>query len=302
MLMISADRGLDPHAAGWVVRTIIDGVRASTADVVVGESLADRVLAAAPHRATVVAVDASEEEGVQRSTAAAAAGVVWVTAGSGFGLRGRLHLSTGSATKVPLALVVMSDHAVDAAEVRMLAGAQVVRAVPPAPPDAQNGRCAAWVVRWDRWRLRRNAWTAPTGPHAESPRRPRPPVDCGSCWVRTMWRSFRSGAASRWLSSSPTASARAARLHPERRRTDRGVPVPRFLLRRAAPALRRARPPTRHPHRRPLAPARRGLRVLTTDPGAEEQPGRPAQSRGTGSLQRSARRCAGGGCSRRCAG
>ena len=131
--MISTDRGLDAHAASWAMRTIIDGVRASAADLVVGESLADRVLAAAPHRATVVAVDASEDEGMLRSIAAAAAGVVWVTAGSGCGLRERLHLSTGPSLKVPLALVVMSDHAVDTAEVRMLAGAQVVRAVRSVP-------------------------------------------------------------------------------------------------------------------------------------------------------------------------
>ncbi|MYB27932.1 MAG: hypothetical protein F4X38_02225, partial [Acidimicrobiaceae bacterium] len=133
MLMISTDRKLDPHATGWVVRTIIDGVRASAADLVVGDSLADRALAAAPHRATVVSVDGYEDDRVLRSTAAAAAGVVWVTAGSGCGLRGRLHLSTGPAATVPLALVVMSDHAVDAAEMRMLAGAQVVRAVPSGP-------------------------------------------------------------------------------------------------------------------------------------------------------------------------
>ena len=133
MLMVSADSWLDPQAAGWVVRTIIEGVRASAADLVVGESLADRALAAAPHRATVVAVDASTGDSVLRSTAAAAAGVVWVTAGSGCSLRERLHLHAGEAAKVPMALVVVSDHAVDTAELRMLAGAQAVRAVPPAP-------------------------------------------------------------------------------------------------------------------------------------------------------------------------
>ena len=133
MLMVSTDRRLDPYTAGWVVRTIIDGVRASAADLVVGESLADRALAAAPHRASVVALHPSGSDGVMRSTAAAAAGVVWVTAGSGCGLRDRLHLSTGPASTVPLALVVMSDHAVDTAEMRILAGAQVVRAVPSAP-------------------------------------------------------------------------------------------------------------------------------------------------------------------------
>ncbi len=133
MLMISADRTLDPHAAGWVVRTVIDGVRSSVADVVVGESLADRAVATAAHRATVVAVDAFADDSVLRSTASAAAGVLWVTVGAGRGLRARLHLSTGSAARVPLALVVMADQAVDAAEVRLLAGAQVVRAVTPMP-------------------------------------------------------------------------------------------------------------------------------------------------------------------------
>ena len=133
MLMVSADHRLDRQTAGWVVRTIIEGVRSSAADVVVGESLSDRTLEAAPHRAAVIAVDPSEGDGVHRSTAAAAAGVAWVTAGSGCGLRDRLHLSTGPATKVPLALVVVSDHAVDTAELRMLAGAQVVRTVPFAP-------------------------------------------------------------------------------------------------------------------------------------------------------------------------
>ena len=133
MLMVSADRRLDPHAAGWVVRTIIEGVRASAADVVVGESLADRTLAVSPHRAAVVAVDASEGDSVLRTTAAAAAGVVWVTAGSGSGLRGRLHLDSGPATRVPVALVVVSDLDVDTSELRMLAGAQAVRAVASAP-------------------------------------------------------------------------------------------------------------------------------------------------------------------------
>ena len=133
MLMVSADRRLDAQAAGWVVRTIIEGVRASAADLVVGESLADQALAAAPHRATVVAVDASTGDNVLRSTAAAAAGVVWVTAGSGCGVRDRLRLHAGEAAKVPVALVVVSDHAVDTAEVRMLAGVQAVRTVPPAP-------------------------------------------------------------------------------------------------------------------------------------------------------------------------
>ncbi|MXZ97861.1 MAG: CpaF family protein [Acidimicrobiaceae bacterium] len=133
MLMVSTDRRLDPQAAGWVVRTIIEGVRSSAADLVVGESLADRALAAAPHRASVVALDPCESDSVQRTTAAAAAGVVWVTAGSGRGLRDRLSLSTGSAARVPLALVVVADHAVDTAELRLLAGAQAVRAVPYTP-------------------------------------------------------------------------------------------------------------------------------------------------------------------------
>ena len=133
MLMVSADRTLDPQIAGWVVRTIIEGVRSSAADAVVGESLADRTLAAAPDRASVVAVDPAESETALRAAAAAAVGVVWVTHGSGRGLRGWLRLDAGPAARVPLALVVISDHDVDTAALRMLAGVQMVRAVAPAP-------------------------------------------------------------------------------------------------------------------------------------------------------------------------
>ncbi len=133
MLMISADRLLNKQTTAWVVRTIIDGIRASVPDVAVGESLADPSLTGAAHRATVVTVDGSADETVLRSTAAAAAGVVWITSGSGCGLRERLNLHTGPAANVRLALVIMSDHAVDAGELRMMAGAQVARAVPYAP-------------------------------------------------------------------------------------------------------------------------------------------------------------------------
>lgn len=132
MLMISTDRMLDQRTAGWIVRTIIDGVRASIADVAVGDSLADPTLAAAAHRATVVTVDESAGDSVLNS-AAAAAGVVWVTCGSGCGLRERLNLHTKSAADVKLALVVVSDHPVNTGELRMMAGAQVTRAVPFAP-------------------------------------------------------------------------------------------------------------------------------------------------------------------------
>ncbi len=140
MLMVSADRSLDPHVAGWVVRTIIEGVQASAPDTVVGESLADRALAAAPDRAAVAAVDPVERETVLRAAAAAAAGVVWVTHGSGSGLRRRLGLDAGPASRVPIALVVVSDHDVDTAELRLMAGVQMVRAVPPAPTRRSERR------------------------------------------------------------------------------------------------------------------------------------------------------------------
>ena len=131
--MVSADRDLDRHAADWVVRIIIEGVRASAPDAVMGESLADPALAAAPDRASVAAVDPAESETVLRAAAAAAAGVVWVTGGSGRGLRSRLGLNAGPALRVPIALVVISSHEVDTAELRVLAGVQMVRAVPPLP-------------------------------------------------------------------------------------------------------------------------------------------------------------------------
>ena len=140
MLMVSADRTLDPQTAGWVVRTIIEGVRSSAADAVVGESLADRTLAAAPDRASIVAVDPADSETAMRAAAAAAAGVVWVTRGSGRGLRDRLRLDAGPAARVPVALVVISEHDVNTAELRVLAGVQTVRAVPPAPTRRSERR------------------------------------------------------------------------------------------------------------------------------------------------------------------
>ena len=138
--MVSADRRLDPLAAGWVMRAIIDGVRASAADVVVGESLADRSLAAAPDRATVITVDAAEGERTLRATAAAAAGVVWVTPGSGQSVRDWLRMDAGPATRVPIALVVVSDGDVDTARLRLLAGVQAVRAVPRMPTTRSERR------------------------------------------------------------------------------------------------------------------------------------------------------------------
>ena len=138
--MVSADSALDPQTAGWVVRTIIEGVRSSAADAVVGESLADRTLAAAPNKASVVAVDPAASETVLRAAAAAAAGVVWVTRGSGRGLRDRLRLDAGPAARVPVALVVICEHDVNTAELRVLAGVQMVRAVPPAPTRRSERR------------------------------------------------------------------------------------------------------------------------------------------------------------------
>ena len=138
--MISADRELNPQTAGWVVRTIIEGVRSSAPDAVVGESLADRTLAAAPDRASVAAIDPAESETVLRAAAAAAAGVVWVASDSGRGLRSRLGLDAGPASRVPIALIVISDHDVDTARVRVLAGVQVARVVPPAPTRRSERR------------------------------------------------------------------------------------------------------------------------------------------------------------------
>ena len=140
MLMISADRRLDPQIAGWVVRTIIEGVRSSAPGAVVGESLADRTLAAAPDRASVAAIDPTESETVLRAAAAAAAGVVWVASDPGRGLRSRLGLDAGPASRVPIALIVISDHDVDTARVRILAGVQVARVVPPAPTRRSERR------------------------------------------------------------------------------------------------------------------------------------------------------------------
>jgi len=133
MLMISTDRLLDSQTAGWMTRTIIEGIRASIADVTVGDSLADPALAAAAHQATVVTVEESDDTDMLCATAAAAAGVVWVTSGSGCGMRERLNLHTSSAANVKLVVVIVSDHPLNTGELRVMSGAQVVRAVPYTP-------------------------------------------------------------------------------------------------------------------------------------------------------------------------
>ena len=132
MLMVSADRSLDPRIAGWVTRSIIAGVRSGAADVVEGDSMAAPELAAAPDRAAVVTA-AGEEERALQATATAAAAVVWITPGSGEGVRGWLRLDTVAASRVPVVLVVVSDDDVDAARLRALAGVQMVKAVSPLP-------------------------------------------------------------------------------------------------------------------------------------------------------------------------
>ena len=130
--MVSADRSLDPRIAGWVTRSIIAGVRSGAADVVAGDSMSAPELAAASDRAAVVTA-AGEEQRALRATAAAAAAVVWITPGSGEGVRGWLRLDTVAASRVPVVLVVVSDDDVDAARLRVLAGVQMVKAVSPVP-------------------------------------------------------------------------------------------------------------------------------------------------------------------------
>ena len=133
MLMVTTDARLDPVAATWVRRSIIDGVRGSSADLVVGASLADPALTGAPDSASVVDVDGSAPERVLRATAAAAEGVVFVTGGRGEGVRSWLRLDTAAAAKIPVALVVVSDDDIDTARLRLVSGVQAVRTVSPVP-------------------------------------------------------------------------------------------------------------------------------------------------------------------------
>ena len=159
MLLVSTDRRLDPEACGWVARSIVDGVRAAVSDVVVGSSLGDRELLAAPDRASVVLAAGDTGERVLRASAAAAAGIVWVTAHSGQGYRRSLRVDTGPAAKVPVVLVIVSDDDVDTAAMRAHSGARMVRAVSPLPTRRAQRRlrrlgrslasCAAAPQRMD---------------------------------------------------------------------------------------------------------------------------------------------------------
>ena len=140
MLMVWSDPGLDALAAGWVARTVIDGVRAAAPDMVVGGSLADPELVEAPGRAAVVAVGADDGEQALRAAAAAAAGVVWITPRPADDARRRLCLDKNAAARVPVALIVVSDEDIDTARLRLTAGVQVVRSVPTAPAGRSERR------------------------------------------------------------------------------------------------------------------------------------------------------------------
>ena len=140
MLMLSADPELDATAAGWVTRTVVDGVRSSAPDMVLGESLADRELSGASGRAAVVTVGADESEQVLRAAAAAAAGVVWITPAPADDARRRLRLDKRSAIRLPMVLIVVTDDEVDTAQLRVVAGVQAVRWVPPAPTRRSERR------------------------------------------------------------------------------------------------------------------------------------------------------------------
>ena len=131
--MICADPRLEPAAARWVRRAVIDGVRSSAADLVVGASLGDNNLAAAPDSPSVLDVDGSAGERALQAAAAAAEGVVWITPRTGAGIRSWLRLDTAAAARVPVALVVVSDDDTDTAGLKVLAGVQAVRAVSPLP-------------------------------------------------------------------------------------------------------------------------------------------------------------------------
>ena len=133
MLLVSTDRRLDPEACGWIARTLVEGVRRTAPDLVVGASLSDRELLSAPDRASVVVAGGDTTERVLRASAAAAAGIVWITPHSGEGFRSWLRVDTGPSAKIPVVLVVVSDDAVDTSTMRAHSGARIVRAVSPVP-------------------------------------------------------------------------------------------------------------------------------------------------------------------------
>ena len=140
MLLVSTDRRLDPEAANWVARTLLDGVRASAADVVVGMSLADPDLLASPEKAAVVLAGGDTPDRHLRASVAAAAAVVWITPHSGEGFRSWLRIDTGPASKIPAVLVVVADDDVDVARLRAHSGARIVRAVSPVPTRRSHRR------------------------------------------------------------------------------------------------------------------------------------------------------------------
>lgn len=139
MLLLVVSHSLNQYeaAAEWVTTAFLSGVRSRSGDVAVAESMGDEVAwrrTAASDAGLVVRMSDSERSERLLAAAAAATGVVWVSAEPLVSIRGHLRLDVGKASdEVPIANVVVSDDSVNEGLVRVRGSLTAVRAVTPLP-------------------------------------------------------------------------------------------------------------------------------------------------------------------------
>lgn len=147
LLVADADMaGSVPGGGEWVFNALLDGVRARVrGDIAVSGSLKDTAMWQS--QGAVLRMGSDEPEDRLLGAAAAAAAVLWVCTTPDFAIRKRLRIDHGAASRVAVGMVVVSDDPVDEGKLRLMAGVQHVRAVPP-EPTRKALRTLRKVGRW----------------------------------------------------------------------------------------------------------------------------------------------------------
>ncbi len=140
MLLAVTDEHLDPAAAAWIRAALRTGVAAkANVGPVVGSGLGDETVLATRDRPTMVMVTSAEPAARLQAAAAAAAGVVWITARLDEAVEPRLGLGANGSGEIPVAMVCVVENAADAERIEAEAAGQVV-CVPAAPSRRDRRR------------------------------------------------------------------------------------------------------------------------------------------------------------------
>lgn len=140
MLLTVTDESVAPAAAAWIRAALTAGVAAkANAGPVVGSGLGDRAVLTTRDRPTMVTVTSADPVAQLQAAAAAAAGVVWITARPGEEIRSRLGFEADGSQEIPLMTVCVVDPA-DTEPIRVAASAKPVVCVPPSPSRRDRRR------------------------------------------------------------------------------------------------------------------------------------------------------------------